>query len=100
MPGGVCVPKVDPPAVWRLLDDQGITHFNGAPTVLIMLANDPAAHRLAQRARVCTGGAPPSPTLIAQMEGFNIELQHLYGLTESYGPFTMNVLPPASKGYA
>jgi len=90
----VCVPKVDPPAVWRLLDEQGITHFNGAPTVLIMLANDPAAHRLAQRARVCTGGAPPSPTLIAQMEGFNIELQHLYGLTESYGPFTMNVLPP------
>ena len=90
----VCLPRVDPAAIWRLLDAEGVTHFNAAPTVLIMLANDPAAHRLAQRVRVCTGGAPPSPTLIAQMEGFNVELVHLYGLTESYGPFLMNVPPP------
>jgi fatty-acyl-CoA synthase len=90
----VCLPRVDPPQVWRLLEEEGVTHFNAAPTVLIMLANDPAAHRLARRVRVCTGGAPPSPTLIAQMDSFNIELQHLYGLTESYGPFTLNVPTP------
>jgi fatty-acyl-CoA synthase len=90
----VCIPRVDPPQVWRLLAEQGITHFNAAPTVLIMLANDPAATRLERRIRVCTGGAPPSPTLIARMEELNIELQHLYGLTESYGPFTLNVEPP------
>ena len=90
----VCLPRVDPPLVWRLLDSEGVTHFNAAPTVLIMLANDPAAHRLARRVRVCTGGAPPSPTLIAQMDGFNVELVHLYGLTECYGPFTINVPPP------
>jgi fatty-acyl-CoA synthase len=90
----VCIPRVDPPEVWRLLESEAITHFNAAPTVLIMLANDASAHRLAHRVRVCTGGAPPSPTLIAQMEGLNIEMQHLYGLTESYGPFTLNVLKP------
>jgi fatty-acyl-CoA synthase len=90
----VCMPRVDPPEVWRLLGSEGITHFNAAPTVLIMLANDPNARRLERRLRVCTGGAPPSPTLIAQMEGLNIEIQHLYGLTESYGPFTLNVLKP------
>jgi fatty-acyl-CoA synthase len=76
------------------LDEHGVTHFNAAPTVLIMLANDPAAHRLARRVRVCTGGAPPSPTLIARMEEFNIELVHLYGLTECYGPFSINQPPP------
>ncbi len=64
----VSIPRVDPPQVWRLLEEQDVTHFNAAPTVLIMLANDPAAHRLQRRVRVCTGGAPPSPTLIAQME--------------------------------
>jgi len=90
----VSIPRVDPPQVWRLLEEQGVTHFNAAPTVLIMLANDPAAHRLSRRVRVCTGGAPPSPTLIAQMEELNIEIQHLYGLTESYGPFTLNVMQP------
>jgi fatty-acyl-CoA synthase len=96
----VCIPKVDPPEVWRLLEAERITHFNGAPTVLIMLANDPAAHRLSRRVRVCTGGAPPSPTLIAQMDELNIDIQHLYGLTESYGPFTLNLPQPGVEQLA
>jgi len=90
----LCLPRIDPAEIWRLLDREGVTHFNAAPTVLIMLANHPAAHRLHQRVRVCTGGAPPSPTLIAQMETLGIELVHLYGLTETYGPVTINVPPP------
>jgi fatty-acyl-CoA synthase len=96
----VCLPKVDPQLIWRLLDAEGVTHFNAAPTVLIMLANDPAAHRLARRVRVCTGGAPPPPTLIAQMDAFNIELVHLYGLTECYGPFTINVPPQGLEAWS
>ena len=90
----VCIPRIDPPQVWSLLESEAISHFNAAPTVLIMLANSPAAHRLQRRVRVCTGGAPPSPTLIAQMDELNIELIHLYGLTETYGPLTINI-PPA-----
>src|SRR5579859_8144823 len=90
----LAIPRVDPPQVWRMVDAERVTHLSGAPTVLIMLANDPAAHRLERRVRVTTGGAPPSPTLIAQMEDLNIEMQHLYGLTESYGPFTLNVPEP------
>jgi fatty-acyl-CoA synthase len=96
----VCIPRVHPPEVWRLLGEQAVTHFNAAPTVLIMLANDPAAHRLEQRVRVCTGGAPPSPTLIEQMEAFNVDLVHLYGLTETYGPFALNVPPPGFESWA
>jgi acyl-CoA synthetase (AMP-forming)/AMP-acid ligase II len=87
----VCIPRIDPGQVWRLLDQESVTHFNGAPTVLIMLAADPAAHRLKRPVRVCTGGAPPSPTLIQQMSSFNIDLVHLYGLTETYGPLSINV---------
>src|SRR6266566_3773915 len=62
--------KVDPPLVWRLVREEGVTHFNGAPTVLIMLINDPLAPtcRLPHPLRVATGGAPPSPTLLAQWE--------------------------------
>jgi fatty-acyl-CoA synthase len=85
----VCLPRIDTSLIWRLLDGEGVTQFNAAPTVLIMLANDPSAHRLPQRVRVCAGGAPPSPTLIARMEELNIELVHLYGLTESYGPIAV-----------
>jgi fatty-acyl-CoA synthase len=90
----VAIPRIEPGQVWELLEREAVTHFNAAPTVLIMLANDPAARRLPRPVRVCTGGAPPSPTLIAQVSELNIDLVHLYGLTESYGPLTINVPPP------
>jgi len=83
--------KVDPPLVWRLVAEEGITHFNGAPTVLIMLMNDRSAptERLARPLRIATGGAPPSPTLLAQWERIGAEISHIYGLTETYGPHTL-----------
>ena len=86
----VCLRKVDPPLVWRLVREEGVTHFNGAPTVLIMLINDPSAptERLPRPLRIATGGAPPSPTLLAQWAAIGAELTHLYGLTETYGPHT------------
>ena len=84
----VCLRKVDPPEIFRLIDDEGITHLNGAPTVLLMLASDPAAQgrRFDPPLHPCTGGAPPSPTLLEQMEKLGVRITHLYGLTETYGP--------------
>ncbi len=38
---------------------------------------------------VTTAGAPPSPTLIAQMTALGAEVVHVYGLTETYGPYTV-----------
>jgi fatty-acyl-CoA synthase len=96
----VCLPRVEPPRVWEMLDTHGVTHFNAAPTVLIMLANDAGARRLQRPARVCVGGAPPSPTLLAQLAALNIEVVHLYGLTESYGPALMNVPPPGFHAWS
>ncbi|HEV7731215.1 MAG TPA: acyl--CoA ligase family protein [Candidatus Binatia bacterium] len=82
--------KVDPSLVWQLVREEGVTHLNGAPTVLIMLINDAAAPkgRLERPLRVATGGAPPSPTLLGQWEAVGAELTHIYGLTETYGPHT------------
>jgi fatty-acyl-CoA synthase len=79
--------------------DEGITHFCAAPTVLIMLMNDVAAHRLQRPVRLFTAGAPPSPAVIAKMAELNFTLDHVYGLTETYGPFTINVLAPALAEY-
>jgi acyl-CoA synthetase (AMP-forming)/AMP-acid ligase II len=93
----VCIPRIDPPEVWRLFDGGGITHFCAAPTVLTLLVNHPAAHRMDRPIRVFTAAAPPSPTIIAQMAELNFELDHVYGLTESYGPFTINVAPPGAE---
>ncbi len=89
----VCLPRVDPARLWGLFD-EGVTHFCAAPTVLIMLANDPAAHALERPVRAIAGGAPPSPTLIARLEALGFDLDHTYGLTETYGPFAINVPAP------
>jgi len=91
---GVCIPKIDPPLIWRLFKAGEATHFCGSPTVLIMLVNDPAAERLESPVRLLTAAAPPSPTIISQMGELNFQLEHVYGLTETYGPFTINVPPP------
>ncbi len=82
----LCLPRPDPAAVWRLIDEAGVTHLNAAPTVLIDLVNDRAAHRPAQPVRIATGGAPPSPALLARLDELDIEITHLYGLTETFGP--------------
>ena len=85
----VCLRKVDPPLVWRLIDEEGVTHLNGAPTVLVMLASDPAARVLERPVLVTTAGAPPPPAVIERTEALGFQINHLYGLTETYGPITI-----------
>ncbi|MEU3273914.1 AMP-binding protein [Saccharomonospora sp. NPDC006951] len=82
----VCLPKVEPAEVWRLLADEGVTHLNGAPTVLSMLAYAKEAEPLSRTVRVATGGAPPSPAILRRMGELGFDVTHLYGLTETFGP--------------
>jgi fatty-acyl-CoA synthase len=85
----VCLRQVDPAQIWRLLREEGVTHYNGSPTVQTALVNHPDAARLDRRVTAMVAGAPPSPTLIARMEELNIHVVHVYGLTETYGPHTV-----------
>jgi fatty-acyl-CoA synthase len=84
----VCLPKVDPAEVWRLIREEGVTHLNGAPTVLSMIAYAAGASPLPQGrvVRIATGGAPPSPAILRRMDELGFDVTHLYGLTETFGP--------------
>ncbi|GAC1404339.1 MAG: acyl-CoA synthetase [Ktedonobacteraceae bacterium] len=85
----ICLRKIDSGLIWDLLDREGVTHYNAAPTVQIMLVNHPKAHRLDHQVTMTIGGAPPSPTLLEQMKHLNIRPNHAYGLTETYGPYAL-----------
>jgi fatty-acyl-CoA synthase len=85
----VALPTVDPERVWQLIDEEGVTHYCGAPTVQLMLINHPRAHRLEQLVTALVAAAPPSPTLLARMTALNLRVVHVYGLTETYGPITV-----------
>jgi fatty-acyl-CoA synthase len=85
----VALRAVDPDLVWQLIDEEGVTHFNGAPTVQLMIINHPRAHRLEQPVTAMVAASPPSPTLLARMAELNFRIVHVYGLTETYGPITV-----------
>jgi fatty-acyl-CoA synthase len=85
----VCLRAVRGDRIWHLLEQEKVTHLNGAPTVLTTLASAEEAHPLKRPLLVTTAGAPPNPTTIAQCEGLNARVVHVYGLTETYGPYSV-----------
>jgi len=88
----VCLRKVEPDIIWELILKEGVTHCNGAPVVWIALLNHPGRpEKLDWELVIATGGAPPSPTLLDQLHAIGARVNHLYGLTETYGPHTMCV---------
>lgn len=91
----ICLRKFEPATVWPLISEHGVTHFNGAPVVLIALLNEPGRPKKLDRPLVITtAGAPPSPTLIEQVRALGAEITHVYGLTETYGPTTVCAMQP------
>ena len=89
-----CLRAIDYPAIWRLLAEEGITHFNAAPTVNTLLCAAKEARRLEHRVRVTVAASPPTPALFERMEGLNLYPVHVYGLTETYGPITKGYFLP------
>ncbi|MBK5268302.1 MAG: long-chain-fatty-acid--CoA ligase [Acidimicrobiia bacterium] len=89
---------VDPEEIWRLINAEGVSHLNAAPTVLISLVNHPAAVPFGGSMTITTAGAPPSPTIISQIEDLGAAIVHVYGLTETYGPHTICEYQPAWDG--
>ncbi len=84
----VCLRKIDYERIWDLFEREGVTHYCGAPTVQIGLMNSPKAHKLDRTVTVMVAAAPPSPTLLRQLQERNFRVIHVYGLTETYGPIT------------
>ena len=85
----VCLREVRGDAIWQLIDTEGVTHLNGAPTVVATVLDSPRAHELDQPVVITTAAAPPSPTALARAERMGFSIVHVYGLTETYGPYSV-----------
>ncbi len=85
----ICLRKTESSLIWDLIRKEGVTHFNGAPTLQVMLVNDPVAAPVERNVTVTIAGAPPSPTLLEKIKSLNFHPVHVYGLTETYGPTTI-----------
>lgn len=85
----VCLRAVRPDTVWDAIDTLGVTNLCGAPTVCSIIAEAPQAHNLKAPLHITTAGAPPAPAIISSLESIGVNVIHVYGLTEVYGPFTI-----------
>ncbi|MFT6452355.1 MAG: fatty-acyl-CoA synthase [Halocynthiibacter sp.] len=84
----VCLRRVEGPAILESIAQNGITHLCGAPIVMSMMAAVPEDQRPSwtQHVKMMTAGAAPPAAVIAGMDDLEIEVTHVYGLTEVYGP--------------
>jgi len=72
----VCLRKVVPADVYRLIDRWGVTHMCCAPTVLTALYSSPDAEgQDLSGVTIATAGAPPAPQVIRTMEQMGAQVQ-------------------------
>jgi fatty-acyl-CoA synthase len=85
----VCLRKVEPGRIWDLIDTEGVTHYNGAPTVQKALLDHERAHKLDRQVITTVSGSPPTADLFERLTDVGIRPIHVYGSTELYGPHTI-----------
>ena len=84
----VCLRRVEAQAALDAIRDNNVTHMCGAPIVYSMLINAPEEMRRGISHKIAgqIAGAAPPAAIIEGAENIGIELTHVYGLTETYGP--------------
>jgi fatty-acyl-CoA synthase len=101
----VCLPSFDAQRALVLMTRYPVTHLCGAPIVLSELARAGSSSGFVapRPIRAAVGGAPPTKETIAAVQAMGIQVTHLYGLTETYGPSLVceyqdgwTELPPAA----
>ncbi len=102
----ICLRAVRAGDIFRLIDEEDVTHMCGAPIVMstLLAAPDNEKRDLVRPIRFLTAGAPPPAAVLGQMKEAGFDVTHVYGLTEVYGPAVINdwkpewdALPPAEQ---
>ena len=84
----VCLRRVEPAAIFNAIRTRRVTDMSGAPIVYTSLidAADSLRAGITHRVTGTTGGSPPPSRTFSRAVEIGIDLVHIYGLTETYGP--------------
>ena len=102
----VCLRAVRAASIFDAVAAHKVTHLCGAPIVMSTLLNAPAQEKkpLPHVVEFVTAAAPPPESVLAAMKTAGFNVTHVYGLTETYGPASINdwhdewdALPPAEQ---
>ena len=88
----ICMPAPDAEQMWRLIEKHGVTHMAGPPIIFLRLGQYMDEHGIKEfpnKVIINNAAAPPPENMLLDMEKKGAEIRHAYGLTETYGPFTI-----------
>ncbi|MFO1035555.1 MAG: acyl-CoA synthetase [Geminicoccaceae bacterium] len=92
----ICLRRVSSETIYEAIERHGVTHLCGAPIVMSMIVNAPdeLRRRFPQKVRMMTAASAPPAAVLEKMDRLGIEVTHVYGLTEVYGPATVCAVQP------
>jgi len=92
----VCLRALTADAILSAIGEHEVTHLCGAPIVMnmMMTGGDALWDAIRHPVRMMTAGAAPPAAVLERMEARGVEVTHVYGLTEVYGPATVCAWKP------
>ena len=87
----LCLRKVEGQAIFEAIATHKVSHLCGAPIVMNMLLQIPAAERppFDHKVAMMTAASAPPAAVLEGMQTLGFDVTHVYGLTEVYGPVTV-----------
>ena len=84
----VCLRQLSGELIVKAFQNHNITHLCGAPIVMQMIADYLLQNDISLKTNIkmMTAGAPPPEAVLSKMASCGIDVIHVYGLTETYGP--------------
>ena len=88
----ICLRAVRAAPIYDAIAAYKVTHLCGAPIVMSTLLTAPPHERkpLPHVVEFVTAAAPPPEAVLAAMKAAGFNVTHVYGLTEVYGPASVN----------
>ncbi len=88
----VCLRQVRAAAMYDAIATHKVTNMCGAPIVMstLLSASETEKKPLPHVVDFATAAAPPPEAVLAGMKAAGFNVTHVYGLTEVYGPATVN----------
>jgi fatty-acyl-CoA synthase len=93
----VCLRQVRAKPIYDAIAEHGVTHLCGAPFVMSVIVNagEDEKRTISHPVKFIHAAAPPPQAVLDAMADAGFALTHVYGLTETYGPATLNEWNPA-----
>jgi len=82
----ICLRKVIAGEIFGAIAEHKADHLCGAPIVMSTMLQYTGPKTWSHKVKMMTAASAPPAPILARMADFGVEVTHVYGLTEVYGP--------------